>query len=385
MSAVTRFFSAAAAASVAAAAVLDLPIIVDNGYKVVDFGIGTPAKTYRLLFDTGSSSSWAVDNNCARSTCPNVSGYERVGYNISDSTTGRYTGEYADIPYLGGKTAGPTVSEIWTVGDFSWNQSFIAANESNWAGLAADGFMGLGFSSIIDGGANTVVETLMAENQLDAAKFGIYYGTEFNNTGGKPGDGVLTIGGSRENDYVDGELKTIPITRIDGGYDVWRSTILKVNGTRTTGNGSVVEIETDFDQRSVIFDTGAGSITLPARQNLQVYESIGMNYTAILQGEHIPLCSEFNSSWSFKFTFGDYRYPQTIEITGEQLRRPGFANRDDACWPPFQDGPSGYALIGTPLLRSFYTVWDYGSAANETQIGRFDPTLSFGKVKAKAD
>ncbi|GJC87611.1 putative vacuolar protease A [Colletotrichum liriopes] len=385
MSPVTRFFSAAAAASVAAAAVLDMPIIVDNGYKTIQFNIGTPAKTYRLLFDTGSSSSWAVDSECAKSTCPNVSGYDRVGYSINSSTSGSYTGGYADIAYLGGNTAGPTVSETWAVGDFTWKQDFIAANETNWAATAADGFMGMGFSSIIDGGANTVVETLMAQNRLDEAKFGIYYGTESNDTGGVPGNGVVTIGGSREGDFVDGDLTTIPITRVNGGYDVWRSIILKVNGTRSAGNGSTVETETDFDQASVVFDTGAGSITLPSKQNLEVYESIGMNYTAILAGEHIPLCSEFNSSWSFKFSFGDYRYPQTVEITGDQLRRPGFANREDACWPPFQDGSPGFALIGTPFLRNFYTVWDYGSAANETELWRFDPTLSFGKLKPETN
>ncbi|KAK6223556.1 pepsin a [Colletotrichum tabaci] len=383
MASVTRFFSAATVVSVAAAAVLDLPIIVQNGYKTVEIDIGTPAKTYRLLFDTGSSSSWAVDSECARSTCANVSGYDRVGYSINASTSGSYTGGYADIAYLGGDTAGPTVSETWAAGGISWRQDFIAANETNWAAMAGDGFLGLGFSSIIDGGANTVVETLMAQGRLDEAKFGIYYGTEHNQTGGEPGDGVLTIGGSRAADFVDGELVTVPVTRVDGGYDVWRTTMLAINGTRTTAadGGGIVETETSFDFDRVVFDTGAGSITLPTEKNLAAYESIGWNYTAILRGDHVPLCSEFNATWSFKFTFGDYRDPQTVEVTGDQLRRPGFAYRDDACWPPFQDGGAGLVLIGTPFLRNFYTVWDYGAAANETEIGRFDPKLSFGKLK----
>ncbi|KAL0940529.1 uncharacterized protein CTRU02_203292 [Colletotrichum truncatum] len=385
MSLITRFISAAAAASAATAAVLDLPIIVDNGYKSVEFNIGTPAKTYRLLFDTGSASSWAVDSTCKKD-CANVSGYDRVGYDINNSSTGRLTGNYADIPYLGGRTAGPAVDEVWSAAGLTWNQTFIAANESNWAGLAADGFMGLAFSSIIDGGANTVMETLMAENKVDAAKFGIYYGTEHNNTGDKPGDGVLTLGGSREADFVDGDLATIPITRVNGGYDVWRSTMLGINGTRTVADGSVVESETDFEFGNVVFDTGAGSNTLPAELNLKVYESIGMNYTAILEGDHIPLCSEFNSTWSIKFSFGDYRNPTVVEMTGDQLRRPGFAYREDACWPPFQDGEGpSFSLIGTPILRNFYSVWDYGSAANETDIQRFDPKLSLGKLKTKTN
>ncbi|KAK7422170.1 hypothetical protein QQZ08_009638 [Neonectria magnoliae] len=379
---VTRLLFAVASTSyLATAATLDLPIIVRNGYKVVEFDIGTPAQTFRLLFDTGSASSWAVDSTCT-TTCPNVSGYDRPGYNISASTTGNYTGGYADIPYLGGRTAGPTVSEVWKADGLTWKQSFVAANESNWAAFAADGFMGLAFSSIIDGGANTVVETLMAEGKLDEAKFGIYYGTELNDTKGQPGDGVLSIGASRESEYVEGELITIPITRVNGGYDVWRSSILAVNGTRTV-NGTVVDIKTDFDIGNVVFDTGAASITLPDKENLKVYESIGMNYTAILEGDHIPLCTEFNSSWSVSFSFGDYRDPQVVTLRGDQLRRPGFAYRDDACWPPFNGGGTPrFTLIGTPLLRNFYTVWDYGSEATETDVSRFDPELSFGKLKS---
>ncbi|KAF7557170.1 hypothetical protein G7Z17_g957 [Cylindrodendrum hubeiense] len=309
--------------------------------------------------------------------------YNRVGYNINGSTTGRYTGDYADIPYLGGNTAGPAVSEVWKADDLTWNQTFIAANESNWAALAADGFMGLAFSSIIDGGANTVVETLMAEGHLDAAKFGIYYGPEANDTNGQPGEGVLTIGASRESKYVEGDLTTIPITRVDGTYDVWRSTILGIGGTRTV-NGTAVRTTTDFDFGRVVFDTGAGSVSFPDEQNLKVYESIGMNYTAILAGEHIPLCSEFNSSWSVSFNLGDYRDPQVVTLRGDQLRRPGFAYRDDACWPPFEGGnAAGFTLIGTPFLRNLYTVWDYGVDATETDISRFNPQLSFGALKSK--
>ncbi|KAK7409656.1 hypothetical protein QQX98_008171 [Neonectria punicea] len=268
--AIRLLFAVASTSYLATAATLDLPIIVNNGYKVVEFDIGTPAKTYRLLFDTGSASSWAVDGTCTTS-CPNVSGYDRTGYNINASTTGHYTGAYADIPYLGGRTAGPTVSEV---------------------------------------------------------------------------------------------------------------SILAVNGTRTV-NGTVVDIETDFDIGNVVFDTGAGSITLPDEENLKVYESIGMNYTAILEGDHIPLCTEFNSSWSFSFSFGDYRDPQVVTLRGDQLRRPGFAYRDDACWPPFEGGGTPrFTLIGTPFLKNFYTVWDYGSEATETDVSQFEPKLSFGKLKS---
>ncbi|KAM0497380.1 hypothetical protein ACHAP8_006872 [Fusarium lateritium] len=380
---VTRFASALLASSVlglASADVLDMPIIVKNGYKMVQFGIGTPAQTARLLFDTGSSSAWMVDAECAE-TCLHVNKGNRNGYNLTESSTGKKTGDDANIDYLGGKIVGPTIQDKFTAGGLKWDSKFIAANESTWTALAADGFMGLGFGSIQDGNATPIFESLMEQKLMDKPRFGIYYDGE-GDTGDKPGKGVLTLGGSREDKYVEGDLISIPLTATNNGdYDLWRSIIHSTTGKqdKKTCKTDCNEKRTEMNGMSVVFDTGASSITFPESTINDIYESIGMNYTAILKGEHIPLCSEFTKDWSVTFEIGYHGDEKNVTIRGDQLRRPGFAEREDACWPPFQDGPEGYALVGTLFLRNFYTVWDYSLFPGE--VGFMNPQLSFGYLK----
>ncbi|KAK4238690.1 aspartic peptidase domain-containing protein [Achaetomium macrosporum] len=379
-------FAAAIASSVvsfASAAVLDLPIIIHNGYEMVELDVGTPPHTYRLMFDTGSASTWIVDKECAES-CPNVSGFDRnPGYDVTSSSTANLTGQDASIEYLGGRVAGVTAIDEFRSGDLSWSQPFIAANESNWAAQPNHGFLGLAFGSIADGGATPVFEQLMASGMLDRPRFGLYYDQD-NSDGPEGGHskGRLTLGGSREEEYVEGEMVTIQLTQSSGDYDVWRSVLHTVSGTFTTANGTKAEAQTDLFGASVVFDTGASHISLPPDNIEAVYASIGMNWTAIIEGDHIPLCTEFNDSWSVTFELGFYGDTRTISLTGDQLALPGFANREDACWPPFDDqGRAGFALLGKKLLRRFYTIWDYGSFPVKGQY--HESTLSFGKLKSQ--
>ncbi|RGP76901.1 hypothetical protein FLONG3_4984 [Fusarium longipes] len=380
MASVARFASALLATSLfgsASAAVLDLPVYIKDGYKMVEFGVGTPAQNFRLLFDTGSSSAWMVDAECAE-TCTHVNKGHRNGYNMTKSSTGKETGDEANIDYLGGKIVGPTVQDKFTAGDLKWDSTFIAANESTWTALAADGFMGLGFGSIKDGNATPIFESLMEQNLMDEPRFGIYYSVaDGDDTDGKPGKGLVTLGGSREDKYVEGDLISVPLITGGGEYDVWRTVLHNVAGKQDGKNqtGS----QTDMGGMSAIFDTGASGITFPKSKIDSIYESIGMNYTAILKGEHLPLCSEFTKDWSVSLSIGYYGDEKNVTIRGDQLKVPGFANRDDACWPPFDDGPEGYALIGTRFLRNFYTVWDYSLFPG--QDGFRNPQLSFGYLK----
>ncbi|KAF5968042.1 hypothetical protein FCOIX_11614 [Fusarium coicis] len=381
MGSIARFASAVLATSTllgaASAAVLDMPIYVQDGYKMVKVGVGKPEQDFLLRFDTGSASTWVIDSECA-TECPHSS-KGRVGYNFTASSTGKYTGESASIDYLGGKVAGPTVEERFEVDGFTWQNKFIAANESNWSSLAAAGFMGMSFGSIADGGATPVFETLMAEKKMDKPRFGLYYSREDgDDTHGKAGKGLLTLGGSKEKEYIKGDLVEIPINTNLDDYDVWRSilhsTTASRKGKKCSANKSKVGIDV-----TAVFDTGASGITVPESKIEEIYESIGMNWTAIVKGEHIPLCSEFTKDWSIAFEVGYYGDSKFLNITGDQLALPGFANRDDACWPPIDSGDEGLALIGPRFLRNFYTVWDYGVFPKEA--GFIRPTLSFGYLK----
>lgn len=266
--------------------------------------------------------------------------------------------------------------DVFRSGKVTWNQTFISTIETSWGNIPAEGFLGLAFNSIAAGGTDTVMHKLIP--QLDAPKFGLYYGPQSDTASGA-GKGRLTFGASKASTYSSGKLVKVPILPTDGNYDVWASSINSVSSTRTI-KGKKVKKTTDFKGTRVVFDTGAPRIELPKEQVEAVYESIGMNWTAIMEDGYRPLCSDFNSSWSVSFAVGDpgSRNPSVLTLTGDQLARPGFANEEKYCWPPFNEsGGEGLTLIGKALFRHFYTVWDFGSKDE----AKYKPTLSFGPLK----
>lgn len=151
------------------------------------------------------------------------------------------TGDFGKIDYLGGETADPTASDIFAVEGHTWRQSFLVANESSWGDIPGEGFLGLAFSTHSVGGANTVVETLMS--QLDQPRFGIYLGKH--DAGSNSSErGLLTIGGSKEADYVGSEMVRIPIVKSQGQYNVWRSNIQSLSVSTQGANGTSTEEDT---------------------------------------------------------------------------------------------------------------------------------------------
>ncbi|KAK7947934.1 uncharacterized protein PG986_008820 [Apiospora aurea] len=387
MAPATRYALAAAALAQAATAagVIEMPITFRNTYAMVSVEAGTPAEEHFLRLDTGSASTWFVDKKCAQGACDNYSGSPRVGYDVDASSTGEQIGNSSTVDYLGGQIAGPSVRDTFRAGGATWNQTFLNVDESSFAQIPGDGFLGLAFDSISDGATHTVPETLLAEGALAQPRFGLYMGTELNDTNGRPGDGALTLGGSREDKYVDGEMTWLPVMK-DGtprDYQLWRAPLLKFSGSHQGADGQTVSRGRDWEgdfKASGVFDTGAGSISVPSLDVYLMYQSIGWDFAAILSHEHIPLCTEFNATWSVTFSFaggpGD-KYRDVV-LTGDQLAVPGFANRDDACWPPFESGnQDGFFLFGTPLLNQFYTVYDFGGSKPE----EYTPRIGFGQLK----
>ncbi|KAK8113354.1 hypothetical protein PG984_013880 [Apiospora sp. TS-2023a] len=394
MRALRSLSAAIALIQASSAAVLDLPIWFRITYALVQLQVGTPAQDHLLLFDTGSGTSWMADKACADGACLNNSGFPRTGYDTNASTTSVDLGVYNSIDYLGGATGGLTYSDFFEIGGTSWNQTFIAANQSSWSFIPGDGFLGMGFSSIAQPATKTVVETMIEEGLLDEPKFGLYYGKEFDFTGTAgdgPGEGILTLGGSKEGKYVDGDMTWLPVRKDLNGtvYQLWRSTLRKFTGTRHHNSGDDNDgqpalnetLEWDAGQANGVFDTGAGMISVPDGRIHAIYQTIGWSYDDLYWGRYIPLCTDFNTSWAVTFTFSDDGVDfYDVAITGDRLAHSGFAGRDDACFPPFDSsGSEGLVLFGQSFLRQFYTVYDFGS----TRVEDYKPRIGFGELKAE--
>ncbi|EJT75178.1 hypothetical protein GGTG_05115 [Gaeumannomyces tritici R3-111a-1] len=99
---------------------------------------------------------------------------------------------------------------------------------------------------------------------------------------------------------------------------------------------------------------------------------------------NMPLCSEFNASWAVTFTFSsgddDGRRFRNLTVRGDQLATSGFADRDDACFPPFDSSENPrLALFGRNFLHRFYTVFNYGASSVE----EFKLRIGFGQLKSE--
>ncbi|KAH7559943.1 aspartic peptidase domain-containing protein [Bipolaris maydis] len=394
-----------AIAGTASAAVFDLPVVIKSTYSSVKFDIGTPPKEHQLLFDTGSSTLWTVSTDCTQDSCPegNTELYKRRYYNASASSTAVDVGIPATIPYLGGNVEGEIYQDVFSAldGSVEWNQSFIAVNKSSWLWITADGFLGLGFSTIAEPNTSTLVETLLWDGKLDKPRFGLYYGTNLGDEG--PQDGVLSIGDSHEDKFVDGQVVYAPLQKVNNEYDLWRTPLKAVNllvaknpsnpnhtvethigklpTTQFSGNGIEspnVTLST-FGDGTAIFDTGAGGLSLPEDMVDSLYYNLGWDYQSLLNGKQRFTCEAMNASWAISLILGEGA-PENdvvVSIRGDEFLEPGAQ-----CMPPFDPSTApSFALVGTALLQRYYTIWDFGA----DKVAEYKPRLGFGRLKQQFD
>lgn len=392
-----------AVATTVSASIVELPVVVRDTYASVKLDIGTPAKEHRLLFDTGSSTIFLVNTDCTEASCPDgkISDYERVKYNASASSTSVNLDIPASIPYLGGEVAGGTFQDIFstTDGGVEWNQTFLSANQSSWRFITADGFLGLGFSTIAEKNTTTLVEQLLWNGQLDAPRFGLYYGKNLKDEGEQ--DGVLTIGGSHEDKYVDGEMVYAPL-RKEAEYQLWRAPLRSVNvlvtedpsapnatieihngrlPTTAVTKGGFPKANTTWStyQAGAVFDTGAGRLSVPTEIVDAMYFNLGWNNTKLMNGEERMECQHLNASWAVTLTLGEGAPEDDVSFTmrGDEFTEPG-----DQCMPPFDDSEQyGFALVGAAFLQRYYSVYDFGA----DKVEDYQPKIGFGRLKKEYD
>lgn len=363
--------------------------------------MGTPPKPYRLLFDTGSSTTWFTSTGCTATSCPSLSTYNRNLYSLNASSSSQDLNSFSRIPYIDGDgVSGSATLDVFSTpdGSFEWNQTFLAANESSWRWITSDGFLGLGFSSIAEAATSSLVETLLWDGKLDEPRFALFYGTNLKDAGTQ--NGVLTIGGSHEDKYVDGEVVYAPLKK-ENPYQLWRAPLRSVNimvagqanATVTMKTGelpSTTDAEGVWPRANVtwpmygggaaVFDTGAGGVSIPDEIIDAVYFNLGWNVTKLREGEERMDCQHLNASWAMSFTLGeseDESQDVSFSIRGDEFTRPG-----EQCMPPINNsGQNGFALIGSGFLQRWYSVFDFGS----DKVQDYQPRIGFGRLKREWD
>ncbi|KAF7978613.1 hypothetical protein HWV62_45354 [Athelia sp. TMB] len=298
--------------------------------------VGTPAKTFTVDFDTGSSDLFLPGPTCGKS----CSGH--TIYDPSASSTSKDLGKSFSLTYGDGSTvSGEQYSDtVHIAGLTATGQAVGAANQYSdsfsSANFPADGLLGMGFEEISSYGASPVFGTFMSEGQTTASVFGF----KLSSSGAE-----LTVGGTNPSLYKGG-FTYAPVTT--KGYWQVKLDSVAVNNNPVASLGAI----------DSIIDTGTTLILGNPEQVALFYADVKGALPAPQYGaglytlpcEPMPAVS---------LTFGGKAFsvaPETFNL-GEVY--PG----SDTCvggLAAMEDAP--FWVVGDVFLQNVYTAFDMGNA-----------------------
>ncbi|KAF7978615.1 hypothetical protein HWV62_45358 [Athelia sp. TMB] len=216
-----------------------------NDNSVLWYGrisVGTPAKTFTVDFDTGSSDLFLPGPNCG-SSCEGHTTYN-PGTSSSSNNLGRsFSLEYGDGSTVSGTeyTDTVTITGLTAIGQTlgaakTYSESFESDN------FPADGLLGMGFESISSYGASPVFQTMVDQGAASDAVFAFKLASS---------GSELTLGGTDPSLYT-GDFTYVPVT--DKGY--WQVELggLSVNNKPVFSLGPIASI-IDTGTTLIIGDT----------------------------------------------------------------------------------------------------------------------------------
>ncbi|CAI0379451.1 unnamed protein product [Linum tenue] len=173
-----------------------------------EIGIGTPAQTFTVIFDTGSSNLWVPSSKCYFS----LACYFHPKYKSSKSSTYKQNGKSAAIQYGTGAISGFFSEDSVKVGNIVVKdvQFIEATKEPGITFLAAkfDGILGLGFQEISVGNAVPVWYDMIEQGLINEPVFSFW----LNRNADAEQGGELVFGGVDPNHFV-GEHTYVPVTQ----------------------------------------------------------------------------------------------------------------------------------------------------------------------------
>ncbi|KAF8480125.1 acid protease [Russula ochroleuca] len=293
--------------------------------------VGTPAVSFTVDFDTGSSDLFLPSPKCG-SSC---SGHNL--YDPSKSSTAKDLSETFSLAYGDGSTVtGEQFTDVVSIVNLTAkSQTLGAATQYSSgfmsSGFPADGLMGLGFESISEYDAPPLFQTLISEGVLTSQVFG----TKFAASGSE-----LFIGGTNSALYT-GSFTYLPLT-IEAH---WQATFtsISVNGKSVVGS------------TAAIFDTGTTSIVGDAAGIAAIFNSIS-GAQAVGDGSYTIPCS-FNTPISFNVG------GKAVSISPASFNLGPISQGSSSCTAGAFADPTltaNFWILGDVFLQNVYTAWDVG-------------------------
>jgi len=290
-----------------------------------DIEIGSPAKAFTVVFDTGSSNLWVPSVNCTSTACSN-----KTRYNSSESSTSQNDGRAIIIPYGSGLVYGRVGNDVVNFGGLEiQNVSFGMMNSLSkiFGEINFDGILGMGFDAISVDKLPTVFELMVEQGLIDEQIYSFFLTKEPNEEGSE-----LILGGIDPKHNAT-EFKFYDL--LQANYFMIAMNDIGV-GNDSYARGSM----------KAIIDTGTSLIAGP----LNVVNKIKALFPTNLD------CSNVNQYPNIYFSFGEDKYEVSPEFY--------IINDDDGqCILGIQAVPldvKNLWIIGDVFLRNYYTAFDFG-------------------------
>lgn len=316
--------------------------IVINDYENSQYygkiSLGTPAQSFNVIFDTGSSDLWVAGSKCGKS-CGTHSKYVSA-----KSATYVANGTIFDIEYGSGPVSGYESQDILNFGGYNVkNQIFAEVTDASGLGAGYlmgkfDGILGLAFPVLSVNKVPTAFQNLYAQGLVQQNLFSFFLGNSNDEAG------ELLLGGIDSAKYT-GDITWQPLS----AATYWQIALdgLSVRGNKYASNAKA------------IVDSGTSLLTGPSEVVAQIAAQIGAK--EIIAGEYMVECA-YNALPNIDFNIGGKIYalaPEDYLIPDGKLCLLGMMGLDI----PEPTGP--LYILGDVFMRKYYTVWDVAN----TRIG----------------
>ncbi|KAK6470557.1 gastricsin-like isoform X1 [Huso huso] len=301
--------------------------------------IGTPAQSFYVLFDTGSSNLWVASTYCSSQACTN-----HPVFNPSQSSTWSSNGQSFSLQYGTGSLTGVFGYDTVTVGGIAISNQEVglSTNEpgTNFVYAQFDGILGLAYPSLAAGGETPVMDTMMQQNLLQANVFAFYLSR--NEAQGSE----VTFGGVDQSRYTGSIYWTDVTSEL-----YWQ---IGINGF------SINNQETGWCNGGcqAIVDTGTSLLTCPQQYLGYLQQYIGAQ--ANENGEYIIDCNNLANMPTITFNINGVNFPlppSAYTIVKNQNGQQYCTSGIMGTYLPSQNGQPLW-ILGDVFLRQYYSVYD---------------------------
>ncbi|KAJ2174285.1 aspartic proteinase precursor, partial [Coemansia sp. RSA 518] len=227
-----------------------------NAQYYGEIDVGTPAQTFKVVFDTGSSNLWVPSAECSSIAC-----FFHKKYDHSQSSTYKANGTDFAIRYGSGSLEGYLSQDTLNVGGIQVDhQQFAEATKEPGLTFAFgrfDGIFGLGYDTISVLGVVPPLYHMVNRKLIDEPVFSFY----LSDTNKEGDEGEMVLGGINK-DHFEGELQWANVRR--KGY--WEVDLEKVQ---------FGDEEIELDNVGAAIDTGSSLLVLPTMLADLINKQIG--------------------------------------------------------------------------------------------------------------